>query len=49
MLIVKWNCPDWQTMSNKGEITAIGVLSRPWYGRYTYLQLTLDEYTQQND
>ena len=49
MLIVQWNCMDWQTMSNKGEITAVGVLSRPWYGRYSYLQLTVDEYTQQND
>lgn len=49
MLIVKWNCMDWQTMSNKGEITAVGVLSRPWYGRSPYLQLTIDEYTQQND
>ena len=49
MLIVKWNTDEWQTMDNKGEITAVGVLSRPWYGRYPYLQLTVDEYTQQND
>ena len=49
MLIVKWNCMDWQTMGNNGEITAVGVLSRPWYGRYPYIQLTIDEYTQQND
>lgn len=49
MLIVKWNCMDWQTMDNKGEIIGVGVLSRPWYGRYPYLQLTVDEYTQQND
>lgn len=49
MLIVKWNTDEWQTMDNKGEIVAVGVLSRPWYGRYPYLQLTVDEYTQQND
>ena len=49
LLIVKWNCMDWETMDNNGEITAVGVLSRPWYGRYPYLQLTVDEYTQQND
>lgn len=49
MLIVKWNTDEWQTMSCQGEITAVGVLSRPWYGRYPYLQLTVDEYTQQND
>ena len=49
VLVVKWNCDDWQTMDNKGEIVAIGVLSRPWYGRYPYIQLTVDEYTQQND
>ena len=49
MLIVKWNCMDWKTMDNKGEIVAVGTLSRPFYGRYPYLQLTIDEYTQQND
>lgn len=49
MLIVKWNCMDWQTMGNNGEIVAVGTLSRPFYGRYPYLQLTVDEYTQQND
>jgi single-stranded DNA-specific DHH superfamily exonuclease len=49
MLIVKWNCMDWQTMDNKGEIVGVGVLSNPWYGRLSYLQLTIDEYTQQND
>lgn len=49
MLIVKWNCNDWQTMDNRGEIIGVGVLSRPWYGRYPYMQLTVDEYIQQND
>lgn len=49
MLIVKWNCMDWQTMDNKGEIVAIGVLSSPFYGRVKYMQLAIDDYTQQND
>jgi single-stranded DNA-specific DHH superfamily exonuclease len=49
MLIVKWNCMDWQTMGSNGELIAVGTLSRPFYGRYPYLQLTIDEYTQQND
>ena len=49
VIIVKWNCMDWQTMSNDGEIVAIGVLANPYYGRNKFLQLTIDEYTQQND
>ena len=49
MLIVKWNCMDWETMGNDGEIIAVGVLSTPFYGRTKYLQLAIDEYTQQND
>ncbi|MEE1303395.1 MAG: DHH family phosphoesterase [Bacteroidales bacterium] len=49
VIIVKWNCMDWQTMSNDGEIIAIGVLANPYYGRNKFLQLTIDEYTQQND
>lgn len=49
VIIVKWNCMDWQTMSNDGEIVAIGVLANPFYGRNKFLQLTVDEYTQQND
>ncbi len=49
VIIVKWNCMDWQTMSNDGEIVAIGVLVNPFYGRNKFLQLTVDEYTQQND
>ena len=49
LLITKWNCMDWQTMSNKGEVAGVGVLSAPYYGRTKYLQLTVDEYTQQND
>jgi single-stranded-DNA-specific exonuclease len=49
VIIVKWNCMDWQTMDNNGEIIAVGVLANPFYGRNKFLQLTVDEYTQQND
>lgn len=49
VIIVKWNCMDWQTMSNGGEVVAVGVLTNPYYGRNKFLQLTVDEYTQQND
>ena len=49
LLIVKWNCLDYQTMKNDKELVAVGTLSAPRYGRLQYLQLTIDEYTQQND
>ena len=49
VIIVKWNCMDWQTLGNDGEIVAVGVLANPYYGRNKFLQLTIDEYTQQND
>ena len=49
LLIVKWNCLDYQTMKNDKELVAVGTLSAPCYGRVKYLQLTIDEYTQQND
>ena len=49
LLIVKWNCMDWQTMGNNGEIVAVGTLAVQFYGRNKFLQLTVDEYTQQND
>ena len=49
VIIVKWNCMDWQTLGNDGEIVAVGVLSNPYYGRNKFLQLTIDDYTQQND
>ena len=49
VIIVKWNCMDWQTLGNDGEIVAVGVLANPIYGRKKFLQLTIDEYTQQND
>lgn len=49
LLIVKWNCLDYQTMKNDKELVAVGTLSSPRYGKVQYLQLTVDEYTQQND
>ena len=49
MLIVKWNCMDWQTMKNDKLLMAVGTLSTPYYGRTKYTQLAIDEYTQQND
>ena len=49
LLIVKWNCLDYQTMKNDKQLVAVGTLSAPYYGRVKYLQLTIDEYTQQND
>ena len=49
VIIVKWNCMDWQTMSNDKLLVAVGTLSSPYYGRQKYLQLAIDEYTQQND
>jgi single-stranded-DNA-specific exonuclease len=49
MLVVKWNCMDWQTMKNDKPLVAVGTLSSPYYGRQKYLQLAIDEYTQQND
>lgn len=49
LLIVKWNCMDWQTMKNNKQLVAVGTLSTPYYGRVKYQQLAIDEYTQQND
>lgn len=49
LLIVKWNCMDWQTMKNDKQLVAVGTLSSPYYGRVKYQQLAIDEYTQQND
>ena len=49
LLIVKWNCLDYQTMKNDKELVAVGTLSSPRYGKVQYLQLTIDDYTQQND
>lgn len=49
LLIVKWNTDEWKTMKNDKQLVAVGTLSSPRYGRVQYLQLTADEYTQQND
>ena len=49
LLIVKWNCLDYQTTKNDKQLVAVGTLSSPRYGKVQYLQLTIDEYTQQND
>lgn len=49
LLIVKWNCLDYKTMKNDKQLVAVGTLSAPCYGRVKYLQLAIDEYTQQND
>lgn len=49
LLIVKWNTDDWKTMKNDKQLVAVGTLSSPYYGRTKYLQLAIDEYTQQND
>lgn len=49
LLIVKWNTDVWQTMDNNGTIVAVGTIAAPYYGRTRYLQLTIDEYTKQND
>ena len=49
LLIVKWNCLDYQTMKNDKELVAVGTLSSPRYGKVQYLQLTINDYTQQND
>lgn len=49
LLIVQWNTDIWKTMKNDKQLVAVGTLSSPVYGRVKYLQLTADEYTQQND
>lgn len=49
VIIVKWNTNAWQTMKNDKPLVAVGTLANPYYGRKKFLQLTVDEYTQQND
>jgi single-stranded-DNA-specific exonuclease len=49
VIIVKWNTDVWKTMKNDKQLVAIGTLANPFYGRQKFLQLTVDEYTQQND
>ena len=49
VIIVKWNTDVWETMKNDKPFVAVGVLANPFYGKKKFLQLTIDEYTQQND
>ena len=49
IIIVKWNTDEWKTMKNDKTLVALGVLANPYYGRQKYLQLTVDDFTQQND
>ena len=49
VIVVKWNTDVWKTMKNDKSLVAVGVLANPFYGRNKFLQLTVDEYTQQND
>ena len=49
LLIVQWNTDVWKTMKNDKPLVAVGTLSSPCYGRVKYLQLAVDDYTQQND
>ena len=49
LLIVKWNTDEWKTLKNDKQLLAVGTLSSPYYGRVKYLQLAVDDFTQQND
>lgn len=49
VIIVKWNTDVWKTMTNDRPLVAIGTLVNPFYGRKKFMQLTVDEYTQQNN
>ena len=49
VIVVKWNTDVWKTMTNDKPLVAVGTLANPFYGRQKFLQLTVDEYTQQND
>lgn len=49
VLIVKWNTDEFKTMDNNGTVVAVGTLSNPRYGRNRFLQLTIDDFTKQND
>ena len=48
IIIVEWNTDVWKTMKNNKTLVAIGKLENRFYGRNKFLQLTIDEYTQQN-
>ena len=49
VIVVKWNTDVYKTMKNDKPLVAVGTLSNPFYGRNKFLQLTIDEYIQQND
>lgn len=49
VIIVEWNTNAWKTMKNDKTLVAIGKLENRFYGRNKFLQLTIDEYIQQND
>ena len=49
VIVVKWNTDVYKTMKNDKPLVAVGTLANPYYGRKKFLQLTIDEYTQQND
>jgi single-stranded-DNA-specific exonuclease len=49
VILVRWNTDVWKTMTNDNPLVAVGVLSNPFYGKKRFLQLTIDEYTQQNN
>lgn len=49
VILVRWNTDVWKTMTNDKSLVAIGTLANPFYGRKKFLQLTIDEYTQQNN
>lgn len=49
VIVVKWNTDAWQTMTNDKSLVAVGTLANPYYGKKKFLQLTIDEYTQQNN
>lgn len=45
-ILVKWNDQSFKTMKNDKEFVGVGTLSNVYYGRTKYMQLALDEYTQ---
>lgn len=49
VILVRWNDISWETMDNDGEFVGIGTLAMPYYGRNQFYQLTMNEYTKQND
>lgn len=45
VLLVKWNDLSWKTMKNDKEFVGVGTISSAHYGRTTYNQVILDDYT----